>query len=54
MEKHAPVREAYERPKVTRVRIAADEMAATSCKIRNGNIGPNFGCQRTACRTVGS
>jgi hypothetical protein len=49
-----PKREAYERPKVIRVRIVASEMAVTGCKVRNGNVGPTLGCQRTACRHIGS
>jgi hypothetical protein len=47
-------RERYERPKVVRVRIVSGEMAVTGCKVRNGNVGPTLGCQRTACRTIGS
>ena len=49
-----PKREAYERPKVLRVRIVSGEMAVTGCKVRNGNVGPTLGCQRTACRSIGS
>jgi hypothetical protein len=47
-------REPYERPKVVRVRIISGEMAVTGCKVRNGNTGPTLGCQRTACRSMGS
>ena len=47
-------RETYDRPKVVRVRIVSGEMAVTGCKVRNGNTGPTLGCQRTACRTIGS
>lgn len=54
MEKRAPVREPYEPPKVVRVKIVPDEMAVTGCKVRNGNVGPTLGCQRTACRAMGS
>jgi hypothetical protein len=53
MKKRSP-REPYERPKVVRVRIVSGEMAVTGCKVRNGNIGPTLGCQRTACRSIGS
>ena len=49
-----PAREPYERPKVVRVRIVSGEMAVTGCKVRNGNVGPTLGCQRTACRKIGS
>jgi hypothetical protein len=49
-----PERERYERPKVVRVRIVSGEMAVTGCKVRNGNVGPTLGCQRTACRSLGS
>jgi len=52
--KKRPAREPYERPKVVRVRIVSGEMAVTGCKIRNGNVGPTLGCQRTACRALGS
>ena len=52
--KKRPAREPYERPKVVRVRIVPGEMAVTGCKIRNGNVGPTLGCQRTACRALGS
>jgi hypothetical protein len=47
-------REHYEPPQVLRVRIVSGEMAVTGCKVRNGNVGPTLGCQRTACRTIGS
>ncbi len=52
--KKRPRREPYERPKVVRVRIVSGEMAVTGCKVRNGNVGPTLGCQRTACRSIGS
>ena len=52
--KKRPTREAYERPKVIRVRIVSSEMAVTGCKLRNGPTGPTLGCQRTACRELGS
>jgi len=52
--KKRPAREPYERPKVIRVRIVSSEMAVTGCKVRNGNVGPTLGCQRTACRSIGS
>jgi hypothetical protein len=54
MKKQVEKREPYERPKVTRVRIVSGEMAVTGCKVRNGNVGPTLGCQRTACRSMGS
>jgi hypothetical protein len=52
--KKRPTREGYARPKVVRVRIVSGEMAVTGCKVRNGNVGPTLGCQRTACRSIGS
>jgi hypothetical protein len=52
--KKAPARLPYERPKVVRVRIVSGEMAVTGCKVRNGNVGPTLGCQRTACQKIGS
>jgi hypothetical protein len=52
--KKRPTREPYERPKVVRVKIVSGEMAVTGCKVRNGNTGPTLGCQRTACRSIGS
>jgi hypothetical protein len=54
MKKRAPVREPYDPPKVLRVKIVSGEMAVTGCKVRNGNVGPTLGCQRTACRSIGS
>ena len=52
--KKPSAREPYERPKVLRVRVVSGEMAVTGCKVRNGNTGPTLGCQRTACRSIGS
>ena len=49
-----PPRESYERPKIVRVRIVSGEMAVTGCKMRTSTTGPTLGCQRTACRTIGS
>jgi hypothetical protein len=54
MKKRA-ARQAYERPKVVRVRIVSGEMAVTGCKTRVSTTGPTLGgCLRSACRTVGS
>ena len=53
--KKRPTRQAYERPKVVRVRIVSGEMAVTGCKTRVSSGGPNpGGCFRSACRTIGS
>lgn len=52
--KKRPAREPYDRPRVVRVRIVPGEMAVTGCKTRNGPTGPTLGCQRTACRSLGS
>jgi hypothetical protein len=52
--KKRSMRERYERPKVVRVRIVPDEMAVTGCKTRTSITGPTLGCQRSACRTIGS
>jgi hypothetical protein len=49
-----PARELYERPKVVRVRIVPGEMAVSGCKTRTSATGPTLGCQRTACRSIGS
>ena len=48
------VREPYQRPKVTRVKIVPSEMAVTGCKMRDSVTGPTSGCFRSACRTAGS
>lgn len=47
-------REPYEKPRVTRIRLVSSEVAVTGCKVRSGNVGPRLGCQRTACRKIGS
>jgi hypothetical protein len=52
--KKRPVREPYQRPKVTRVRIVPGEMAVTGCKMRDSLTGPTSGCFRSSCRTPGS
>lgn len=52
--KKRPVREPYQRPKVTRVRIVPGEMAVTGCKMRESVTGPTNGCFRSSCRTPGS
>jgi hypothetical protein len=52
--KNRAERERYEAPTVTKVRIVPGEMAVTGCKTRTSATGPSLGCQRTACRTIGS
>jgi len=52
--KKRPTRQAYERPKVVRVRIVSGEMAVTGCKTRVSTTGPTTGCLRGACRAIGS
>jgi hypothetical protein len=49
-----PDRARYERPKVVRVRVVPGEMAVTGCKTRTSSTGPTLGCQRSACRSIGS
>ena len=52
--KKRPTRQAYERPKVLRVRIVSGELAVTGCKSRVSTTGPTTGCLRGACRAIGS
>ena len=54
MQKRAPSREPYERPRVVKVRVVPEEMAVTGCKTARQVAGPTLGCQRTNCRAVGS
>lgn len=54
MQKHAPSREPYERPRVVKVRVVAEEMAVTGCKTALQVRGPTLGCQRTNCRSIAS
>jgi hypothetical protein len=54
MQKRAPSREPYERPRVVKVRVVPEEMAITGCKTARTRQGPRLGCQRTNCRRVGS
>jgi hypothetical protein len=54
MQKRAQAREAYERPRVVKVVVVAEEMAVTGCKTPREVRGPTLGCQRTNCRRIGS
>jgi hypothetical protein len=54
MAKRIRAREAYERPRVVRVRVVSGEMAVTACKTKTTRGGPTIGCQRGNCRTFGS
>jgi hypothetical protein len=54
MAKRVRAREAYERPRVVKVRVVSGEMAVTACKTRTTRGGPTVGCQRGNCRTFGS
>jgi hypothetical protein len=54
MQKRAPIREPYERPRVVKVVVVAEEMAVTGCKTAREVRGPTLGCQRTNCRRIGS
>lgn len=57
MEKSREVREPYERPRVVKIRLAADEMAAVACKtIRSGGQFASACVPRTTrpCFTPGS
>ena len=55
MAKRTRAREAYERPRVVRVRVASGEMAQVACKTKETHTGsPTIGCQRSNCRTFGS
>jgi len=53
MAKRVRTREAYERPRVVRVKVVSGEMAVTGCKTRSSG-GPTTGCFRSNCRAVGS
>ena len=54
MAKRVRAREAYERPRVVKVRIVPEEMAVTGCKTARESRGPTLGCQRSNCRAIGS
>ena len=54
MAKRVRTREAYERPRVVRVKVVSGEMAVTGCKTRTATTGPTSGCFRSNCRSVGS
>ena len=47
-------KEPYERPRVTKIVVVAEEMAVTGCKTARQRRGPTLGCQRTNCRRLGS
>jgi len=54
MHERAQAREPYERPRVVKVVVVAEEMAVTGCKTPQEVRGPTLGCQRTNCRRIGS
>ena len=54
MTRRVPSKEPYERPRVTKIVVVAEEMAVTGCKTAQQRRGPTLGCQRTNCRRVGS
>jgi hypothetical protein len=55
MSKRGPRKEPYERPRVMKIVVVAEEMAVTGCKAARGpRRGPTLGCQRSNCRRVGS
>jgi sulfur relay (sulfurtransferase) complex TusBCD TusD component (DsrE family) len=54
MSRHVPRKEAYERPRVVKIVVVAEEMAVTGCKTARQRRGPTLGCQRTNCRRIGS
>jgi hypothetical protein len=50
-----PPREAYEPPRVLRVKLVKGEMAVTGCKTRSQATGPAFpGCRAGICQQRGS
>lgn len=50
-----PVKEAYEKPELRKITLAAGEVAAAGCKTTGGAMGPTFGsCQSSMCMAIGS
>ncbi len=47
-------KEPYERPRVMKIVVVAEEMAVTGCKTQTQRRGPTLGCARTNCRRKGS
>lgn len=50
-----PAKEAYERPELRKIKLAAGEVAAAGCKTTGGAMGPTFGsCASSMCMSLGS
>lgn len=50
-----PAREAYVRPELRTIRLAADEVLAVGCKLAGGPGGPiGASCTASACFSAGS
>jgi hypothetical protein len=50
-----PAKQAYEKPELRKVTLAAGEMAAAGCKSTGGAMGPTVGsCMSSMCMSVGS
>lgn len=49
------LRQPYERPEITRVKLVRSELAAVGCKQPTATMGPAVGCVRFGpCRMPGS
>ena len=50
-----PAKEAYEKPELRKITLAAGEVAAAGCKTTGGSMGPTVGsCQSRMCMAIGS
>ncbi len=54
-ERKTPTRRAYEKPRLRRIRLAADEVMAKGCKMAMPSAGrQNTGCMSGGCFNNGS
>jgi hypothetical protein len=44
----------YEPPRIRKVKLVREEMAAAICKTQTARTGPTRGCFRTNCKEKGS
>jgi hypothetical protein len=44
----------YEAPRIRKVKLVREEMAAAVCKTQTARTGPTRGCFRTNCKERGS
>jgi sulfur relay (sulfurtransferase) complex TusBCD TusD component (DsrE family) len=54
LSRRVPKKEPYERPRVMKIVVVAEEMAVTGCKTARQRRGPTTGCVRVSCRLPGS